>query len=168
MRKSILMLIVAMIAFAGCEKKDDVPEDPAATYTTQQEKAFDVLSGSFQAITKVAGIEIKGTILSFNKRLDEPKGIKGESYMAGENIVFFAHGEGHSEDASISSLSYDFYYSVSETGDGLKLYKKKNKYGIRELPYKDCVLKISSKDQFTIYWDSALPAGGIDTYYRIK
>lgn len=83
--------------------------------------------------------------------------------------MFFAHGDGFCEDVlGEGSLSYHFYYSINEHGNGLKIYKKEDSYGLSVSPYKDCSLTIESEDKFVLRYSSVLPGAGIDTYYRIK
>lgn len=159
MRKSTVLLCIMVVGFFGCstETEDLKVKEEEKGYTQAQEKTFTVLNGKFQLITKIMeGVEIKGEILTFSKRYDKPV----------DKSNFIAHGEGHSEDViGKGSLSYDFYYFVTEEGHGLKIYKKES---TSSSPFKDCTMSIANNDKFTLYYKSALPGGGIDTYYRVK
>lgn len=167
MKKIVLFFLPALLLF--CSKPDEEINNEEEAYTVEQEKVFDVLTGSFQQITTIMSVEIKGNIITFNKRFDKPVGIRGESCKDCGWVAFYAHGDGKFKDIQGSgSLSYDFYYSVSEPGIGLNIYKKKDNYSMGESPYLKCTLEIKDKDNFTIYYNSALPAGGVVNYRRIN
>ena len=161
----MICTVFMVLGLIGCEKQE--PE-VKKIYTENQEKVFDILDGSFQHVYVIISTPKYGDIYEFKRRYDTPKEFYGETYMGGKELAFVAHGEGKFKDITTGTMSYSFYYHVTESGGGLEIYKVQNSYNVREKPYKDCTLNIINKDKFTIYFDSALPAGGIETYERMK
>lgn len=164
--KKILLGLIVVFSFMGCGENKVEPEDKKV-YTEKQEKVFDVLDGSFQHVYVLVATKHKGGIYEFSRRYDNPIKFYGETYLNDKELAFTAHGEGRYIDIT-GTISFEFYYFVNETGLGLDIYKKSDKYSISESPYKKCTIRIENKDRFTLFFDSPLAGGGIESYERIK
>lgn len=173
MKKKFNFYLIAFACMAlplfSCGDDDQKTKEEEKVYTQNQESAFETLNGKFQKVTTIMpGVEVKGEILTFNRRFDVPKDIKGVSALSGTAVAFTAHGEGHSEDVlGGGALSYYFYYNISESGTTLNIYTKKEQYAAPADPLMGGRLSIKGADEFSFSHDSAI-GFIIDNYYRMK